>query len=118
MTRATLSKLLALAETQELERFCAETLGELAAYDLRTGGALLSTLEVFAACGSATETARQLRTHRNTVRYRLARAERLLGADLSDPDARLCIAVALRGNRVLGIRRAVEFVHSVQRRSA
>ena len=116
--RVPLTKLLAAVGTDELERFCAETLGELAAHDLRTGGALIPTLEIYASCGSATETARQLRTHRNTVRHRISRAQQLLGADLDNPDERLRVAVALRGHRVLSIRRSVEFVQSIQRRPA
>ena len=118
MIRGGISKLFAALEIAELERFCAETLGPLAAQDLRMGGTLVETLEIYSTCGSATETARQLRTHRNTVRYRLQRAEELLGADLNDPDARLRVAVALRGHRVLALRRAAEFVQSAQRRTA
>src|SRR5687768_3758071 len=115
MMRPTLSRLLASVGMEELERFCAETLGDLARHDLRTGGTLIDTLEVYAACGSATETARHLRTHRNTVRYRISRAQALLGADLDDPDARLRVAAALRGHRLLAVRRAAEFVQTIQR---
>ena len=114
----TLTRLLGALHSEVLERFCAETLGELSAYDLRTGGPLLSTLEVYAECGSATETARRLRTHRNTVRYRLTRAQTLLGADLDDPEVRLRVSMALRAQRLLGARRAAEFVQSAQRRPA
>ena|SRR5688500_6621085 len=114
----TLTRLLGALRSEELERFSAETLGALSAYDLRTGGLLLNTLEVYADCGSATETARRLRTHRNTVRYRLARAEALLGAELADAEVRLRVAVALRVQRLVAVRRAAEFVQSIQRRPA
>lgn len=108
--RTTLSRLLTAVRLDDLEHFCAETLGPLAAYDLNTGGELLRTLEIFAGCGNVTETARRLSTHRNTVRYRIARAQALLRADLADPEQRLRLSVALRGQRLLGIRRAAQFV--------
>jgi len=113
-TRSGLARLLAAVRPDELERFCSETLGPLAAHDLRTGDDLLRTLEVFATCGGVSETARQLSAHRNTVRHRIARAEALLTADLNDPEQRLRLSVALRCQRLLSLRRAAGFVQSAQ----
>jgi DNA-binding PucR family transcriptional regulator len=112
--RIGLARLLSSLHPDELERFCAETLGPLAAHDLRTGDDLLRTLEVFAACGGVSETARQLSAHRNTVRHRIARAGALLGADLHDPEQRLCLSVALRCQRLLAMRQTAGLVQIAQ----
>ena len=109
--RPGLSRLFAALDLSELEEFCAETIGALAAHDLEAGGELLPTLEIFTDCGSVAETARRLSTHRNTVRHRLARAEELIHARLDDPEVALRLGVALRAQRVLGLRWAARFVH-------
>jgi hypothetical protein len=63
---------------------------------------LLETLEHwYAAAGSATDAARSLFVHPNTVRYRLRRIEELTGRSLSDPRAAADIGAAL-----LAVRRA------------
>ncbi|WP_406404774.1 helix-turn-helix domain-containing protein [Streptomyces sp. NBC_00879] len=63
---------------------------------------LLETLEHwYAAAGSATDAARSLFVHPNTVRYRLRRVEDLAGRSLSDPRAAADIGAAL-----LAVRRA------------
>jgi PucR family transcriptional regulator, purine catabolism regulatory protein len=116
--RPGLSRLLTALSIEELEEFCAETIGALAAHDLEAGGELLPTLEVFTGCGSVAETARRLSTHRNTVRHRLARAEELMHERLDDPEVALRLGVALRAHRVLGLRRAASFVHHDQARTA
>ncbi|MFJ7333159.1 PucR family transcriptional regulator [Streptomyces sp. NPDC101110] len=61
---------------------------------------LLETVEHwFAAAGSATEAARSLFVHPNTVRYRLRRVEELTARSLSDPRAVADIRVALLAAR-------------------
>ncbi|MBC2906924.1 helix-turn-helix domain-containing protein [Streptomyces cupreus] len=63
---------------------------------------LLQTLEHwYAAAGSATDAARSLFVHPNTVRYRLRRVEELTARSLSDPRAAADIGAAL-----LAVRRA------------
>ncbi len=57
---------------------------------------LLDTLEHwYAAAGSATDAARTLFVHPNTVRYRLRRVEELTGRSLSDPRAAADVGAAL-----------------------
>jgi hypothetical protein len=46
--------------------------------------------------------------HRNTFRHRLREAEALLGDDLSDPDARLAVHVALKLRQLISGRGAGE----------
>ncbi|MFJ3035972.1 PucR family transcriptional regulator [Curtobacterium pusillum] len=63
----------------------------------RGGGALLGTLAAYLdAESSVAETAAVLGVHRNTVSDRIARVERLLGVDLTDPETRLALHLATR----------------------
>jgi hypothetical protein len=60
-------------------------------------GDLLRTLACYLdAESSLTETAAELGVHRNTVAARVARAQELLGVDLTDPDERLALHLACR----------------------
>jgi hypothetical protein len=54
--------------------------------------------------GNAAAMARALHLHPQTVRYRLARLRELLGEQLDDPDARLELELALRGQSRLARR--------------
>jgi sugar diacid utilization regulator len=58
---------------------------------------LLETLRVYLATGkNAKEAARRLAVHRNTLLYRLRRAQELLGLDWEDADAVFALELALR----------------------
>jgi len=82
------------------EAFVRATLGPLIDYDARHHGDLVRTVEVLAACGwSASRAARPLFLLRNSVLYRRARIEEILGCSLEDPDRRLLLAVAVRLHR-------------------
>ena len=95
--------LLGLRETAALGPFVSHTLAPLLA-DRRNGDMLIQTLEVFLACnGNATEAAKQLDLHRNSLLYRLHRARELLGHDLDDPELRLALQLAIKGRRVLDL---------------
>lgn len=75
---------------------------EILAEDDRAARAqLLQTLEVFLDCGgNASETARVLQIHRNTLSYRLKQIENLGRVSLSDPSARLNLQVAIKAYRL------------------
>jgi sugar diacid utilization regulator len=95
--------LLSLRRSGELAPFVERALAPLRA-DRRTGDALVETLEVFfASNGNLSEAARQLHLHRNSLLYRLHRARELLGHDLDDPELRLTLQLAIKGQRVLAL---------------
>jgi len=108
--------LFALAQHPELSDFYADTVGPLLAYDARTGGDLMATLNAFFAChGSPTETAQRLHLHRNTVLYRLRRIEEVGNLSLDDAGTRLNLHLCLRIRDVVQLSEAT---HAASRRVA
>jgi hypothetical protein len=89
---------------QELERFYAETVEPLVAYDEQYETDLLLTLETFLdADGNVAGTAQRLFTHRHTIYYRLERVRELSGLDVASSDGREKLSLGLKAMRVLGI---------------
>ena len=89
---------------QELQRFYAETVEPLAAYDEQYETDLLLTLETFLdADGNVAGTAQRLFTHRHTVYYRLERIRELSGLDVASSDGREKLSLGLKAMRVLGM---------------
>ena len=88
----------------ELERFYAETVGRLAAYDEQYETDLVQTVETFLECdGNVAGSAQKLFTHRHTVRYRLERVRDIAGLDVGSTDGRERLSLGLKAMRVLGI---------------
>jgi DNA-binding PucR family transcriptional regulator len=88
----------------ELQRFYAETVEPLVAYDEQYETDLVQTLETFLECdGNVANTAQRLFTHRHTIRYRLERVRDLCGLDVSSTDGREKLGLGLKAMRVLGI---------------
>ncbi len=88
----------------ELQRFFAETVEPLVAYDEQYETELLGTLETFLeADGNVAGTAQRLFTHRHTIYYRLERVRELTGLDVSSSDGREKLSLGLKAMRVLGI---------------
>jgi sugar diacid utilization regulator len=88
----------------ELQRFYAETVEPLVAYDEQYETELLQTLGTFLeADGNVAGTAQRLFTHRHTVYYRLERVRELTGLDVSSSDGREKLSLGLKAMRVLGI---------------
>ena len=88
----------------ELQRFYAETIEPLAAYDEQYETELVNTIEAYLDNdGNVAATAKGLFTHRHTVRYRLERAKELCGHDVSSTDGRERLSLGLKAMRVLGI---------------
>jgi len=89
---------------QELQRFFAETVEPLVAYDEQYDTELVHTVETYLeADGNVAGTAQRLFTHRHTVRYRLERVKELCGLDVSSTDGREKLSLGLKAMRVLGI---------------
>jgi len=88
----------------ELQRFFAETIAPLAAYDDQYETELVATVEAYLANdGNVAATAKQLFTHRHTIRYRLERVRELCGHDVSATEGREKLGLGLKAMRVLGI---------------
>jgi sugar diacid utilization regulator len=88
----------------ELQRFYAETVEPLVAYDEQYETDLVRTVEAFLdADGNVAGTAQRLYTHRHTIRYRLERVRELTGLDVGSSDGRERLSLGLKSMRVLGI---------------
>jgi sugar diacid utilization regulator len=88
----------------ELQRFYAETVEPLVAYDEQYETGLVATVEAFLeADGNVAGTAQRLFTHRHTIRYRLERVKELSGLDVGSTDGREKLSLGLKAMRVLGI---------------
>lgn len=98
-------RLLSLVEDRaELASFAEETLGDLARHDDDEARDLRRTLEVLLETNlNVAETARLMHFHYNTLRYRIAKLERMLGPFTRDAQLRLSLQLALQ---VLGMRGA------------
>jgi DNA-binding PucR family transcriptional regulator len=71
-------------------------------YDGERGAALLETLERYLQhFGNVRAAADDLHIHPNTLRYRIGRAEEILGMSLEDPDDRLLLQVQLLTRKVV-----------------
>ena len=91
-------------EPEELERFYADTVEPLVAYDEQYEIGLVNTLETFLDCdANVAQSAQRLFTHRHTIRYRLERARELTGLDVGSSDGRERLSLGLKAMRVLGI---------------
>ena len=85
----------------DIEANAERALGELAEDEERHAD-LIRTLEAFIRLhGSVNAVARDLFLHRNTVRQRLRRIGQLTRADLTDPNDRLALQLALIGREAL-----------------
>lgn len=88
----------------ELERFYAETIQPLVEYDEQYETELVATVEAYLDNdGNVAATAKQLFTHRHTIRYRLERVRELCSHDVAGTEGREKLGLGLKAMRVLGI---------------
>jgi DNA-binding PucR family transcriptional regulator len=92
---------LTLLELARVFRTSSESLSPAAArvldLDARTGTEYAKTVRTYLDCSrDSTATAAKLSIHQNTLRYRLRRANQLLGIDLDNPDDTLILWLGLR----------------------
>ena len=84
-----------LSRSEDLAPF-RDLVEPLVRYDRERGSDLVRTLRVYFACGAnASEAADKLFLHRNSMIYRLARIEKLTGADLKNPRLGLILQLGL-----------------------
>ena len=83
------SKIMKFNAEKMMKTMCRDEVRRLKEHDLETGDSLLNTLYVYLqSFGNASEAARRLYLHRNSLNKRLKKIETLIGKDLSD--AELC----------------------------
>jgi hypothetical protein len=86
----------------ELEEYYQETLGQLAEYDRNFESNLIESVRVFLEeNGNGIQAAKKLYVHRNTLRYRIQRAEEILGLNFANVEDRLSVQAALLIGKVL-----------------
>jgi purine catabolism regulator len=96
--------LLQASDPAALLDFIQRYVAPLERYDEEHHSRLLASLEAFYDAGfNLQEAARRLDVHASTLRYRLMRAEELLGVDPKVGESRLNIEVALKAARAFAV---------------
>ena len=93
------AKAVMASDMDELRRFIADALGELAVDDERNKWLRKTLREFLARNRSYVATAEAMILHRNTIQYRVAQAMELCGQDFDDPDTVFKVQMALEACR-------------------
>jgi purine catabolism regulator len=87
---------------RELEEYYQETLSQLVEYDRNFESNLVESVRIFLdENGNGIKAAKKLYVHRNTLRYRIQRAEEILGLNFANGEDRLSVQAALLIGKVL-----------------
>lgn len=107
-----LYRLFSELERHEIELFVHETFGPLLDLPPTTRDELMTTLEVILEERvNLAEAARRLHYHYNTMRYRIAKLEQLVGNFTGDPGTRVALEVAVHAARFLKASRTTGEAH-------
>ena len=97
-------RLLLGTSSDELMSFYSETVEPLVAYDEQYETDLVATVEAYLdSDANVPATAKQMFTHRHTIRYRLERVKDLSGHDATATEGRERLGLGIKAMRVLGI---------------
>ncbi|MGA7395829.1 MAG: helix-turn-helix domain-containing protein [Solirubrobacterales bacterium] len=97
-------RLLLGTTNEELHSFYSETVEPLVVYDEQYETDLVATVEAYLdSDANVPATAKQMFTHRHTIRYRLERIRDLSGHDATATDGRERLGLGIKAMRVLGI---------------
>ena len=97
-------RLLLGTSKDELMSFYSETVEPLVAYDEQYETDLVATVEAYLdSDANVPATAKQMFTHRHTIRYRLERVRDLSGHDATATEGRERLGLGIKAMRVLGI---------------
>ncbi len=97
-------RLLLGTSDEELQSFYSETVEPLVVYDEQYETDLVATVEAYLdSDANVPATAKQMFTHRHTIRYRLERIRDLSGHDATATEGRERLGLGIKAMRVLGI---------------
>ena len=93
--------LLSLRKSGISERLYKKYLAPLIKYDKTNNSDYMNFISVYCECGGHTKKiSEKMYVHRNTVHYRVKKAEEILGCRLSDPCVQACMYLALSDYRL------------------
>lgn len=90
------------SQSNDLERFCRPEIREMEEYDRKYGTALKESVETYLESGrNVQRAAGKMNIHKNTLRYRLERAQSLFDLDLTDENTCFNLQFSLRMYRMI-----------------
>ena len=90
------------SQSNDLERFCRPEIREMEEYDRKYGTALKESVETYLESGrNVQRAAGRMNIHKNTLRYRLERAQSLFDLDLTDENTCFNLQFSLRMYRMI-----------------
>ncbi|MBS4026872.1 MAG: GAF domain-containing protein [Clostridia bacterium] len=88
-------------EPDLLRSFVDERIGALLNYDQKNDSSLVLSLECYLRHASIKEAAQELTIHVRTMKYRLKKAEEILGVDLKNTETSLALNIAIKVDKII-----------------